>query len=76
MNIHSPMTGAERARKWRAAMRAKGLKPRTFWLPDMRLPEVQERVKRDVEALNRWYERNEVVVRELEALRDAPDDEG
>jgi Protein of unknown function (DUF3018) len=76
MNVQRPLTGAERAKRWRAAMRAKGLKPRTFWLPDMRLPEVQERIKRDVEALNRWYDRNPQIVEELEALRDQPDVEG
>lgn len=76
MNMECPLTGAERAKRWRAAMRAKGLKPRTFWLPDMRLPEVQERIKRDVEALNRWYDRHPQIVDELEALRDQPDAEG
>lgn len=76
MNMERPLTGAERAKRWRAAMRAKGLKPRTFWLPDMRLPEVQERIKRDVEALNRWYDRHPHIIDELEALRDQPDAEG
>ncbi len=53
-------------------MRAKGLRPKTFWLPDFRLPEVKERIRRDCEALNRWYDRHPEVLKELEALRDGP----
>ncbi len=34
MNIERPMTGAERVAKRRAALRAQGLRARTFWLPD------------------------------------------
>lgn len=34
MGKHEPLTGAERAARYRAKMRARGLRPRVFWLPD------------------------------------------
>jgi hypothetical protein len=34
MGKHEPLTNTQRAAKWRAAMRAKGLRPKQFWLPD------------------------------------------
>ena len=38
MGKHEPLSNAARAAKWRAAMRAKGLRPKQFWLPDVRDP--------------------------------------
>lgn len=35
VNVQRPLTGAERVAKRRAALRAQGLRPQTFWLPDM-----------------------------------------
>lgn len=75
MNMHTPMTGAERARKWRAAMRAKGLKPRTFWLPDTSTPEFKEQARRDTEALNRWYETHADELKEVMSIQYWPPDE-
>jgi hypothetical protein len=69
MNMGRPLTGAERAKRWRAAMRAKGLKPRTFWLPDTSTPEYKEQARRDSEALNLWHERHPEVLEELQALQ-------
>lgn len=34
MGMERPMTSAERVAKRRAALRAQGLRPKTFWLPD------------------------------------------
>ena len=34
MGKHEPMSNALRAAKWRASMRAKGLRPKVLWLPD------------------------------------------
>ncbi len=36
MGKHEQVSGAERVAKRRAALRARGLRPRQFWLPDMR----------------------------------------
>ena len=69
MNMERPLTGAERAKRWRAAMRAKGLKPRTFWLPDTSMPEFKERARRSSEALARWHDENPEYMAELEALQ-------
>jgi len=41
-----PKTGAERMAAYRARMRAKGLVPRTMWLPDLRNPKVVEEYRR------------------------------
>lgn len=75
MNMERPLTGAERAKRWRAAMRAKGLKPRTFWLPDTSTPEFKERARRDVEALNRWYETHSDELDEILSLQSWPPDD-
>lgn len=46
MGFETPLTGAERVARRRAALRAQGLRPRTFWVPDTRLPEFQEKARR------------------------------
>jgi Protein of unknown function (DUF3018) len=75
MNMERPLTGAERAKRWRAAMRAKGLKPRTFWLPDTSTPEFKERARRSNEALHRWHAENPDYMAEIEALQYWPPEE-
>lgn len=34
MGKHEPLSGADRTAKWREKLRAKGLRPKVFWLPD------------------------------------------
>jgi len=34
MGFETPLTGAQRVARRRATLRAQGLRPRTFWLPD------------------------------------------
>lgn len=41
-----PTSSAERARKYRAKMRAAGLRPVTIWVPDLRSPEAQAEYRR------------------------------
>lgn len=55
-------------------MRAKGLRPRTFWLPNLSDAQVQEKIRQQCEALNEWYERHPEVLDELEEMRGDPDD--
>lgn len=52
MGAEHPLTSTERSRQRRAALRARGLRPRTAWLPDSSSPEVQDEVRR---ALNTWW---------------------
>ncbi|WP_241659683.1 antitoxin MazE-like protein [Sphingomonas glacialis] len=45
------MTSAERVAKRRAALRAQGLRPKTFWLPDTTTPAFQEEARKTREWL-------------------------
>lgn len=51
MGAEHPLTSTERSARRRAGLRARGLKPRTFWLPDVRSPEFQESARQDCEYL-------------------------
>lgn len=75
MNIERSLTGAERVRKWRAAMRAKGLRPKTFWLPDTSTEEFQEQARRDSDMLTRWHAAHPDYLAEMEALQYWPEEE-
>jgi DNA-binding LacI/PurR family transcriptional regulator len=75
MNVQRPLTGAERARRWRAAMRAKGLRPKVFWVPDTSSPEFIARAARDTEILNRWYREHPEEVVDVLAMHDWPEDD-
>lgn len=74
MNVERPLTGAERAKRWRAAMRAKGLRPKVFWVPDTSSPEFIARARHDTEVLNRWYDEHEDEFLEVTSLQYWPDD--
>lgn len=51
MGVERPMTSAERVARRRARLRAKGLRPKTFWLPDTTTPEFQEEARKTREWL-------------------------
>jgi hypothetical protein len=51
MGVHEPVSGAERVAKRRAAQRAKGLKLRQFWLPDVTQPSVRAQLAREAEQI-------------------------
>jgi hypothetical protein len=53
MGVHERLTGAQRQARHRAAMRAKGLRLRQIWVPDLRDPEVRERWRLQIAAMNR-----------------------
>jgi hypothetical protein len=61
MGKHDNLTGAERVARRRAALRAQGLRPKQFWLPDLRDPEVREGIRRSVEIINGRDEEDEVM---------------
>ena len=46
MGKHEKLSGRERAARYRAAMRAQGLRPKQFWLPDARSPEFIAEMRR------------------------------
>lgn len=46
MGRHEPLTSAERTARYRAKMRALGLRPKQFWLPDVNDPEFIAEAKR------------------------------
>lgn len=51
MGFEKPLTGAQRTARHRAALRAQGLRPRTFWLPDTQTTSFREQAQRDVARL-------------------------
>lgn len=53
MGVHERMTGAERVAKRRAALRAQGLKPKQYWLPDLSNTRVRAGLAREAEHIHR-----------------------
>jgi hypothetical protein len=50
-------------------MRAKGLRPRTFWLPDPTSSAFREQARRHSEALDRWYAAHPEELEEILSLQ-------
>lgn len=69
MGIHNTLTGAQRTARYRAAKRAKGLRLKQFWLPDLSDPEVREKVRQSVAEINR-RDRESGIMEEIEAMAD------
>jgi len=44
--MNKPLTPAERAARWRARMRAQGLRPKQIWVPDVHSPEFKAEARR------------------------------
>jgi hypothetical protein len=51
MGTHERISSRERVAKRRAAMRAQGLRPKQIWVPDLRDPAVQERLREQARSL-------------------------
>lgn len=51
MGKHERIGTRERVAKRRAALRAQGLRPKQIWVPDLRDPAVQERIREQARAL-------------------------
>lgn len=62
MGFEKPLTGAERVAKRRAALRAQGLRPRTFWLPDRNSEAWKLAAREDSLRLKAWYDANREVM--------------
>lgn len=69
MGIHETLTGAQRTARYRAAKRAKGLRLKQFWLPDLSDPEVREKIRQSVAEINR-RDRESGIMEEIEAMAD------
>jgi hypothetical protein len=67
----NPKSPRERARDYRARMRAKGLRPVTLWVPDLSDPEVRARIDRDCRAINEADKKDDIY-EWLEAVQDWP----
>ena len=61
MGIHEKMTGAERVAKRRAALRARGLRLKQLWVPDLNDPKVLADIERGVAAINLSEDEAEVM---------------
>ena len=53
MGKHESLTGAQRVAQRRAALRAQGLRPRQFWLPDLRDPKARAEIRAEAAEINR-----------------------
>ena len=77
MGKHETLTGAQRVAKRRAALRAQGLRPKQFWVPDVRDPRVLEGIRRSVEIIQADQDENEVIAwiasLHAEVMADEPD---
>lgn len=80
MGYETPKSSAERVAKRRAALRAQGLRPKTFWLPDTRTPEFRSAATRACMAIDEAWEREglqgwmDAMVDEVLADLPPPDD--
>jgi hypothetical protein len=55
-----PKTAAERMAARRARLRAQGLKPVTFWLPDVKSPKIRAQIRREGALLAQHPENAEI----------------
>jgi hypothetical protein len=69
MGVHETLTGAQRTARYRAAKRAKGLRLKQFWLPDLSDPDVREKIRQSVAEINR-RDRESDVMEEIETMAD------
>ena len=70
MGYEKPLTGAERVARRRAALRAQGLRPKTFWLPDTREPSFRDQARLDVARLWELEGRDAEAMAFVEAMTD------
>ena len=62
------VSGKERVRKHREALRASGLRPVTRWVPDLRKPEVLAEYQRQLAVIAADH-RDRAMLAELEAIQ-------
>jgi DNA-binding LacI/PurR family transcriptional regulator len=69
-----PKTSAERMAAYRARKRAKGLVPRTIWVPDLNNPKVRESYRRAAKAIAAAEESEREITGFFEQLEEWPSD--
>lgn len=69
-----PKTGAERMAAHRARLRAKGLVPRTIWVPDLSAPDILSGYRRAAQAIAIAETPEREITGFLEQLEDWPDE--
>lgn len=74
MAAQTPLTGAQRVAKRRAALRAQGLKPRTIWVPAVSAEEFRRRAQRDVRLINAMRSRQDDIDY-IQAIQYTPEDD-
>ena len=70
MGVERPMTSAERVAKRRAALRAQGLRPKTFWLPDTTTPAFQHGIARACAAIDAQWDEDHALNAWMDAMID------
>lgn len=70
MGAELPLTSTERSARRRAALRAAGLRPRTFWLPDTSSQAFREQARQDCAYLWRSVSDDEDALAFVEAMTD------
>ena len=70
MGAHENLTGAQRTARYRAGLRASGLRPRQIWLPDLRDAKVCAEIRADAAALAAQAHRWNDLIDDVEALAD------
>jgi hypothetical protein len=72
MKAKRQTSGSERTSRHRASLRARGLRPKQFWVPDTRSPGFEEQARRDCAAINAAASREDDL-RLAEALQSWPE---
>lgn len=75
MNKPGPIPGRERVAKRRAALRARGLRLKQFWVPDVHSPEFKAEARRECEAINRFWADHSEEWESIQALQYWPPDD-
>jgi hypothetical protein len=70
MSAELPLTSTERSARRRAELRMRGLRPRTFWLPDTSSAAFMERARRDCDYLWGSVDRDADAIAFAEAMTD------
>jgi hypothetical protein len=64
MEVAMAGNSTKRVQKYRAKMKAAGLKRVTIWVPDINAPGFREQIARDIEIINNSAE-EKIILREL-----------
>jgi hypothetical protein len=69
MGKHAPLTAKERSARYRASQKAKGLRLKRMWVPDLNNPEIVQQIRREWQEIAKSAEEAEVTAW-TEAMRE------